>query len=135
MLELGLSRLSRTTRPELSTVTRILTRTCPRIVLREPTFDEYLAVGDPYSIAFTALGTPFEVESPEVVRRYIEMCLVEPQDPAILKQAGAFVAREVKNKLLGFFQPDVEMESDSANLETISPSPASEATPSTPSES
>ncbi len=105
----------------------------PRIVLREPTFDEYLSLGDPYSIAFSAGGTPFEVESPEVIRRYIELCLVEPKNPAILKQAGAFVAREVKNRLLGFFQPDASTDPDSANSPTTSPLPNSEATASIPS--
>lgn len=104
-----------------------------RIVLREPTFDEYLSLGDPYAIAFSAGGTPFEVESPDVIRRYIELCLVEPKDPATLKQAGAFVAREVKNKLLGFFQDDVSTAPDSENSPTTSLSPNSEATASTPS--
>lgn len=76
-----------------------------KIVLREPTFDEYLVHGDPYSIAYTESGTPFAVENPEVIKRYIGICLVEPKDQALLTQAGALVARDVKNKLLGFFQP------------------------------
>jgi hypothetical protein len=105
-----------------------------KIVLREPTFDEYLAFGDPYNIAYTESGVPFAVENPEVIRRYIEACLVEPKDSALLAQAGAMVARDVKNKLLGFFQPGDRTEA-SASSATNSPSPGTEQTPSSPSKS
>jgi hypothetical protein len=102
-----------------------------RIVLREPTFDEYLSYGDPFSIAYTENGTPFGVENPEVIKRYINACLVEPKDPAILMQAGAFVAREVKNKLLGFFQPVELTKEVSETSGTNSPSPGTDQTAST----
>lgn len=90
---------------ELATPLRSPEGDVKRIVLREPTFDEYLSYGDPYSIAYTAEGVPFGVENMEVIKRYIGACLVEPKDPATLLQAGALVARDVKEKLLGFFQP------------------------------
>jgi hypothetical protein len=105
-----------------------------QIVLREPTFDEYLSIGDPYSIAYTDAGTPFAVENLENIRRYIAHCVVEPKDPATLQQASAAVAREVKKALLGFFQSDEESEA-SVTSPTTSPSAEPEATASTPSAS
>lgn len=101
-----------------------------RIVLREPTFEEYLSYGDPYTIASTDAGSLFSVENAEVIRRYINLCLVEPKDPAILLQAGASVAREVKNRVLGFFQP-VEADEVSTTSGTNSPLPGSDQTAST----
>jgi hypothetical protein len=78
-----------------------------KIILREPTFDEFLVHGDPATVAQAAGGTPFLVDNEEVIRAYIALCIVEPPDPQLLKQCGARVAREVKQKLLDFFQPDV----------------------------
>ncbi|MBR0871202.1 hypothetical protein JQ633_12595 [Bradyrhizobium tropiciagri] len=80
-----------------------------QIVLREPTFDEYLIHGDPYTIAASfAGGNPFMVENPEVIAVYIKVCLVEPKDPAILSQGKARLAKQVKEAVLDFFRPDVE---------------------------
>jgi hypothetical protein len=79
-----------------------------RIVLREPTFDEYLVHGDPYTIAASSGGNPFMVENADVIAAYIKVCLVEPKDPAILAQGKARLAKEVKEKLLGFFRPDAD---------------------------
>jgi hypothetical protein len=93
-----------------------------QIVLREPTFDEYFLIGDPYSIAYTQSGTGFAVENAENIRRYIDACVVEPEDPAILVQGDALLAKEVKIAMLGFFQPPGEADSDSATSETDSPS-------------
>ena len=78
-----------------------------QVVLREPTFDEYLVHGDPYTIAASRGGSPFMVENADVIAQYIKLCLVEPKDPAILSQGKARLAREVKERLLSFFQPDV----------------------------
>jgi len=101
-----------------------------RIVLREPTFDEFLSFGDPYTVAGSAEGAPFIIENVEVIKQYLTVCLVEPKDPALLSQAGARVAREVKQALLGFFQPAGEAGEDSATSETNSSSAGSESAPS-----
>lgn len=105
------------------------------IVLREPTFDEYLSFGDPYTVALSESGTPFSVENVEAIKNYISLCLVEPKDPALLQQAGAAVAREVKNKLLGFFDLAAPTAPDSGTSPTTSPSGDSAATASTTSDS
>lgn len=108
-----------------------------QIVLREPTYTEYLEHGDPYTIASTEGGALFSVENPEVIKRYINLCLLEPKDPATLLQAGAAVAREVKNRMLGFFQSAEEEEDKklSAKSETTSPSADTAPTASTTSAS
>src|ERR1700682_6351510 len=76
------------------------------IVLREPDFDEVMELGDPYMIAVTASKVPFQVENTEVIQAYLKRCIVEPKDPALLKQVRANTAIEIKDKLLAFFLPD-----------------------------
>lgn len=94
-----------------------------RIVLREPTFDEYLIHGDPYTVAASSAETRFAVENLEVIKQYISICLVEPKDPQLLSaQGNARLAREVKQKLLDFFQPEAETEEGSETSQTNSPS-------------
>lgn len=78
-----------------------------QIILREPTFDEYLTEGDPYTIAASNGGIPFMVENADVIKRYMTICVVEPKDPAILLQCNARVAKEMKERFLSFFRPDV----------------------------
>jgi hypothetical protein len=77
-----------------------------QIIFREPTFDEYLTEGDPYTIAASQGGNPFMVENADVIKRYMTICLVEPKDPAILGQCKARVAKEMKERFLSFFRPD-----------------------------
>jgi hypothetical protein len=105
-----------------------------QIVLREPTFDEYLSFGDPYTVAGAADGTPFGVENMDVIRSYLKVCLVEPQDYGLLDQANARVARQVKEAILGFFQPDAQAAAASGTSQTSSPSAASGKTASPTSE-
>lgn len=85
-----------------------------QVVLREPTFDEYLVHGDPYTIARSVTGIPFMVENAEAIAAYIKVCLVEPKDPAILHQGKAKLAKEIKDHVLSFFHPDVPTDEDSA---------------------
>jgi hypothetical protein len=102
-----------------------------RIVLREPTFDEYLSLGDPWTIAASNDGAPFAVENTAVIKQYIDLCILEPKDTLLLNQASARVARQVKEKLLAFFRPDATADEVSGTSGTSSPSPASGETAST----
>jgi hypothetical protein len=88
------------------------------IVLREPTFDEVVAREDPYTVAVSPGGIPFVVENSDVIRGYIDLCLVEPPDPALLKQADLHAARKVRQAILGFFQPDDAEPAASENSRT-----------------
>jgi hypothetical protein len=102
-----------------------------KIVLREPTFDEYLAFDDPYTVMSSNEGTPYVIENMESIRNYISRCLVEPKDPALLSQAGVRVGQQVKRAMLSFFQPDAPVKEDpskggdSKTSQTSSPSGAS----------
>lgn len=95
------------------------------VVLREPTFDEVIAREDPYTVAVSPGGVPFVVENNEVIRAFVDICLVEPKDPALLQQGGMHLARKVRQAVLGFFRPDEGEGEDSATSPTNSPSPAS----------
>jgi hypothetical protein len=87
--------------------------TITKIVLREPTFDEYLAFDDPYTVMASREGTPYVIENLESIKNYIARCLVEPADPALLSQAGVRVGQQVKRAMLSFFQPDAPAEKGS----------------------
>lgn len=95
------------------------------IILQEPTFEEYMIYGDPWTIAEGKEGTPFAVENMDVIQQYLALCLVQPADPALLQQASARVARRVKDKLLSFFRPDAAAGEASETSPTTSPSEAS----------
>lgn len=105
------------------------------IVLRQPTYDDYIACGgEPYSIGESEGGALFTIEKPEVIWAYVEACMVSP-DPLLLKQQGPGtwrVAREVRKAVLGFFQAPVAASAPSATSPTTSPSNSTN--PSTPSD-
>jgi hypothetical protein len=76
------------------------------VIIREPMFDDVIDLGDPYTIAMTASNVPFQVENSDVIRAYLERCIVEPKDPALLAQVNGRTAIDIKDKFLAFFQPD-----------------------------
>lgn len=96
-----------------------------KVVLREPTYDEYLVHGDPYTVASSKGQNAFIVESADVIAAYMTICVVEPKDPALLKQCVARDGRDIKEALLSFFRPDAEGGAGSANSRTNSLSTAS----------
>lgn len=83
-----------------------------QVVLREPTFDEYLEHDDPYTVMSSREGVPYVIENLEAIRNYIRICLVEPKDPALLSQGGVRLGQEVKRAMFSFFQPDAPTEKD-----------------------
>ncbi|KQP11156.1 hypothetical protein ASF28_08925 [Methylobacterium sp. Leaf99] len=75
------------------------------VVLREPTYDEYVSCGgEPYTIGETEEGALFSIEKPEVIWAYVQACIVEPKDALLLERTDWRVAREVRKAVLGFFQ-------------------------------
>ena len=99
--------------------------TVNEIIIQEPTFDEFMAFGDPWTWAQGSEGTPFAVENTEVIKQYLAVCLVQPNDPALLTQSTARVARDVKEKLLSFFRVSGEDKEGSETSPTTSSSGAS----------
>ncbi len=106
------------------------------IVLRQPSYDDYIACGgEPYSIGESEGGALFTIEKPEVIWAYANTCMVVPSDPLLLSQLGAGnwrVAREVRKAVLGFFQASAEASEPSETSPTTSSS--SSTSPSTPSD-
>ncbi|MBN9062132.1 MAG: hypothetical protein BGP06_05230 [Rhizobiales bacterium 65-9] len=43
------------------------------IVVREPTYREFMQIGEPYTVAYADNGTPFTVENMEVIQKYCEV--------------------------------------------------------------
>ena len=102
------------------------------IVLREPTYDEYISCGgEPYTIGQSEEGALFSIEKPDVIWAYVETCMVEPQDKLLLGELPWRVAREVRKAILGFFQAPAEASGPSPTSSTTSSS--SSTSPSTPS--
>lgn len=106
-----------------------------QVVLREPTFDEYLAHDDPYTVMSSREGVPYVIENAETIRTYIHLCLVEPKDPALLSQGGVRLGQLVKRAMLSFFQPDAPVKEVSGTSATTSPSGGSGTTAARTSES
>src|SRR5258708_38048210 len=76
------------------------------VVLREPSYDEIVEIGDPYFIAMTRDNVPFQVENAEAIKSYLARCIESPKDVALLGQLKARDVVAVKDKLLAFFLPD-----------------------------
>ena len=100
------------------------------VELREPTFDEYLAIGDPYEVAKSPEGALFSVQNADVIRSYVEACLVKPSTPDLLSGAGLPTARKVRDAVLGFFRDGGEAADEAS--QTSPTSSSSEASGSTP---
>jgi hypothetical protein len=96
-----------------------------QIVLREPTFDEYLAFDDPYTVMQSREGTPYVVENNEAIKNYIARCMVEPKDPALCSQLGVRVGQQVKRAMLSFFRDDAPVKEGSVTSATNSSSETS----------
>ncbi len=74
------------------------------LVLREPTFNDFMDLGDPYQIAQSPEGSNFAIVDPEVVRGYFERMLIEPKHPELLTNASIKDAQAVQAAILRFFQ-------------------------------
>lgn len=92
------------------------------IVLREPCFDDYMELGEPYSVGESDESVRFAVERPDVIKAYVRACLVSPTDVNLLSQASARTARKVRNTVLGFIREADEASEASPTSPTASPS-------------
>lgn len=80
------------------------TKTYDRVILREPSFDDVLDLGDLNSVAITPEGTRVIVANNATMREYISRCLVEPKSVEALAQGGARLMLDIKQWLNSFFQ-------------------------------
>jgi hypothetical protein len=74
------------------------------VIVREPTFSEYLQYGDPIIWVPLPSGGAFPSENLDVVSAYMRICVVEP-DALLIEQGGLDLARKLKDAILGFFLP------------------------------
>jgi hypothetical protein len=78
-----------------------------KITIREPTFDEYKRIGDPFTwLPLDGTGTLWRSDYPNVISAYMDI-LVEPE-LVLLEARGFQLAREIKQAIVGFFLPAAE---------------------------
>lgn len=94
------------------------------VVLQEPSYEDYLELGEITSWGKAPDGTLFTVENGEVLRAYIGKCLVQPKDPLVLGQGGFRLARAVRGAVLGFFRDEPSKDEQSQTSPTTSSSDA-----------
>lgn len=76
------------------------------IVVREPSFDEYLRLGDPYTVGFSpGSGIPFIVEDNGAMMAYCKLLVTVPDNPMLVELGGFQAARKIKDAVKSFFQP------------------------------
>lgn len=74
------------------------------VIVREPTFEEYLKFGDPVVWVPLPEGGMFPTENTEVINAYVKICIVDP-DYLICLAGGMDLARKLKGAILDFFLP------------------------------
>lgn len=99
-----------------------------RVVLREPTFNEYILLGDPWTVALSEKHTPFSVENGDVISAYLDRCILEP-DRIVVSKGGLALARKVKETFLSFFRPGDEVDVASTTSPMNSSSSAAPTSP------
>lgn len=73
------------------------------IVLREPKYADFIALGEPTVWTPGPNGIATRVDVPEVIGEYVERCLVEPKDHLLLRQLDLVDAMAVRDAVVGFF--------------------------------
>ena len=105
-------------------------KTFEAIVMREPSFADYMELSDPYLLTFSEGGSPMVINQPSVLQGYIQRCTVEPEYLLVETQAPFTVAREIAAWMMGHFRSG-EAEATSATSPT-SPKSSSSSSTSTP---
>lgn len=79
-------------------------KTFTEVVIRPPTFDEYLEFGDPFLWA-PAPGSkvPYVIPDNGAIAAYTRAMVIEPADPLILAQGGFELARAIRSEIMRFF--------------------------------
>jgi hypothetical protein len=98
-----------------------------KVIVREPTYAEYMQHGDPFLVALSPESKiPFAVEDKVALARYAEI-LVKSPDALILEQGGMELARKITAAVRSFFQDGAEAGEASETLPTSSSSPPDKA--------
>lgn len=74
------------------------------VVVRPPTFDEYLEYGDPFLWAPSPAGkVPYILPDNGAIAAYTRCMVIEPKDPLILAQGGFELAKKIRSVIFSFF--------------------------------
>lgn len=84
------------------------------VIVREPTFDEFMLHGDPFIWVPLESGGAFASETPEVLATYAAILVTEPKDKLLLSQGGFELARKIRSTIMGFFLPVAAAKEDSS---------------------
>ena len=100
--------------------------TYSEVILREPSFNDIMELGNLSTLAVTEDGTRIVVENVGTYREYLDRCLVEPKNAAALEQASGRVAVEVRRAIDGFFRDgDPAPDSTETSPTSLSSAPVS----------
>lgn len=114
-------------RVKLSRIYAIHDKPVSELVLKEPTFDDYGALGEPVEVQTGAGGVRLVIVNNEVVRGYIERS-VDGIDPANLGLLGLPDARALREAILGFFhQPATSSAPPTGSSSSTAGAPATSA--------
>jgi hypothetical protein len=93
-----------------------------KAVLREPTYAEYMEIGDPFLVGVSpGSRIPFIIEDPAVISKYCEVLLVEP-DALLIQDGGMELAKAIRREVRSFFRDGDEAGEASKTSPTSSPS-------------
>jgi hypothetical protein len=79
------------------------------VIVREPSGSEYLQLGEPKTWVRAAGGMAL-VENDDVIRKYVERCIVKPDPLLALNQLSLKDMRAVRDAVLGFFSEEESTE-------------------------
>ena len=77
------------------------------IVLRDPLYADYRALGDPWVIVYDDQGRGAPMDREDIIFGYVERCLVSPKSPLLLEHLSLNDARKLRKWVEAFFRPDV----------------------------
>jgi hypothetical protein len=75
------------------------------VIVREPTYNEFMQHGDPFIWVPLESGGAFASETPDVLAAYAAILVTEPKDKLLLEQGGFELARKIRSTIMGFFLP------------------------------
>lgn len=73
------------------------------VVLRDPTYAEYMSLGDPWTYRFTEEGRAVPLDHEPTMALYVQRCLVEPKSHLMIEHCTVRDAMAIKGWLLSFF--------------------------------
>lgn len=77
---------------------------CSRVVIRAPKYGDVFALGEPQAYAVDPnSGMVFTSNRDDVIEKYLQLCVTEPKDPALLHQCNLTDSLALREAVLGFF--------------------------------